>query len=167
MNVFRNSFIVCFVVVLVFLLSSVKTWAYRVSAAESSSGLHFQPDAKRFLDTIWSFENWSGFHYAEGSACTEKQYKRMDMGGRNDCYIDSGDIHYLVGPGATLPDPNYGEDLSAIIFKTRWDPNYGKDSNSLVPSEARAHGAIGSLNGLVFTSPSYLMMTLRTVGPKR
>ncbi len=147
MNGFRKSLIVCFVFVVVFLLSSVKTWAYRVSAGEDISGLHFQPDAKRFLDTIWSFENWTGSYYVEGINCTEKQYKRMDMGGRNDCFIDSGDIHYLVSHGATRWDPNYGEDLSAIIFE---------DSNSLVPSEARGAWGDWFLEWIGFRIPQLL-----------
>lgn len=117
MNGFRKSLVFCFVFVLFFLLSSVKTWAYRVSAAEDISGLHVQPDAWGFLNTIWSFPNWTGSYYVEGIDCTEKQYKRMDMRGRNDCFIDSGDIHYLVGHGATRWDPNYGKYLSALIFK--------------------------------------------------
>ena len=126
MTGFRKSLIVCFVVVVVFLLSSVKTWASRVSAAEGSS-VQFSSDAWGFLNTIWSFPNWTGAYYVEGINCEEKHYKRMDLGGRNDCFIDSSDIHYLVGHGATLWDPNYGKDLSAIIFE---------DGNSLVPSEA-------------------------------
>jgi hypothetical protein len=135
MNVIRKSLIVCFVVVSVLLLFPIKTSAYRVSAAEGSSIPSSHPDAWGFLNTIWSFPNWTGSYYVEDLDCTEIQYKRMDYGGKNDCFIDSGDIHYLVGHGATRWDPNYADDLSALIFK---------DGSSLVPSEAK--GAWGDWN---------------------
>lgn len=129
MNGFRKSLVFCFVFVLFFLLSSVKTWAYRVSAAGGCSVPNVHPDARGFLDTIWSFPNWTGSYYEEGINCTEKQYKRMDMRGRNDCFIDGGHIHYLVGHGGTGWDPyNFGKHLSALIFE---------DGSCLVPGEAR------------------------------
>ena len=147
MNGFRKCLIVCFVVVLVFLLSSVKTWAHRVSSAEGSSIPSFHPDAWVFLNTIWSFPNWTGSYYVEDLDCQEKQYKRMDLGGRNDCFIDSGDIHYLVGHGAVRWDGYYGKDLSAIIFK---------DGNSLVPSEARNAWGDTYLEWIGFRIPQLL-----------
>ncbi|MHC4639437.1 MAG: DUF6345 domain-containing protein [Planctomycetota bacterium] len=126
MTGFKKSLIVCFVVAVVFLLFPLKAWAHRVSAAEGSS-VQFSSDAWGFLNTIWSFPNWTGSYYEEGINCEEKHYKRMDLGGRNDCFIDSSDIHYLVGHAATRWDPYYGKYLTALIFE---------DGNSLVPSEA-------------------------------
>lgn len=127
MNGFRKSLIVCFVVVLAFLLSSIKILAHGVSAAEGCGVPNVHPDARGFLDTIKSFPNWTEYYYAENPHCKEIQYKRMDYGGANNCYIDGSDIHYHVGHGGTRWDPGYHKDLSAIIFR---------DGNSLVPGEA-------------------------------
>ncbi|MHC4546134.1 MAG: DUF6345 domain-containing protein [Planctomycetota bacterium] len=128
MNGFRKSLIVCFVVVLVFLLSSIKTLAHGVSAAEGCSVPNVHPDARGFLDTIKSFPNWTEHYYKEAFNCFEIQYKRTDSGGANNCFIDGSDIHYLVGHGATRGDEYYHKDLTAIIFE---------DGSILVPSAAR------------------------------
>lgn len=127
MNGFKKSLTVCFVVVLVFFLSSVKTWAYGVSAAEGCSVPNVHPDARGFLETIKSFPNWTEYYYREYFSCFEIQYTKMDYGGANNCFIDGGNIHYLVGHGAIRWDGYYGMNISAIIFE---------DGSSLVPGEA-------------------------------
>ncbi|MHC4083689.1 MAG: DUF6345 domain-containing protein [Planctomycetota bacterium] len=135
MIVIRNSLIVCFVVVLAFLFYPAITSAYEVSAAGAHSIPNTHPDARGFYDRINTFPNWYKRYYREDLHCRERQYKRSDLGGANNWFIDNCDIHYLVGHGATRWDAYYGKDLTAAIFE---------DGGSLLPSEAR--GAWGEID---------------------
>jgi len=123
----RKSLIVCFAAAVVFSLFPLKALAHGVSAAEGCSVPNVHPDARGFLDTIKSFGNWTEYYYREYFSCFEIQYTKMDYGGSNNCFIDGGNIHYLVGHGAIRWDGYYGKNLSAIIFE---------DGSSLVPGEA-------------------------------
>ena len=117
MNGFRKSLIAFVVVTLAFLVFPLKAWAHRVSAAGGCSIPNVHPDTRGFYNTIKSFPEWMGRYYAEDYYCITRQYKRWDLHGRNNYYIDSSDIHYLVGHGATRWDPYYHKDLTAIIFE--------------------------------------------------
>ncbi len=132
MNVIRKSLIVCFMVVSALLLFPIKTSAYEVSAAGGCSVPNVHPDGRGFYYKVKSFPDWQGLYYANDYYCKERQYKREDLGGWNNYYIDRSDIHYHVGHGATRWDEYYGKNLTAIIFE---------DGNSLVPGEA--YGAWG------------------------
>jgi hypothetical protein len=134
MNGFRKSLIFCFVVSIL-VVAPLETFAWEVSACGGCSVPNVHPDAKGFYDMIKSFPNWTGRYYREDLNCREIQYKRMDLGGTNNYYIDSSDIHYLIGHGATRWDSYYGKDLTAIIFE---------NGSSLVPSEA--YGAWGEID---------------------
>ncbi|MHC4546946.1 MAG: DUF6345 domain-containing protein [Planctomycetota bacterium] len=140
MNGFRKSLIVCFMVAN-FVIAPLETFAWRVSAAGGCSVPHSHPDARGFYDTIKSFPNWTGYYYSEDLNCREIQYKRMFLGGQDDAWIDSSDIHYHVGHGATRWDEYHGKDLTAIIFE---------DGSSLVPSEARGAWGEEDLEWIAF-----------------
>lgn len=125
---FKNPLVICIVVAIVFLLFPLKAGAYEVSSAGGCSVPNSHPDAWRFYDTIKSFPGWTGNFYRVDTNSTEVQYKRMSLGGQNNSWVDSSDIHYHISHGGTRWDSYYGKDLTAIIFE---------DGDTLVPSEAR------------------------------
>jgi len=129
MTIFKNPLIVCIVVAMVFLLFPLKAEAYEVSSAGGCSVPNSHPDAWRFYDTIRSFPGWTGNFYKQDTNSKEIQYKRVSLGGQNNSWIDSSDIHYHISHGGTRWDSYYGKDLTAIIFE---------DGATLVPSEARS-----------------------------
>ncbi|MHC4737086.1 MAG: DUF6345 domain-containing protein, partial [Planctomycetota bacterium] len=142
MNGFRKSLIVCFVVA-IFVTAPLETFAWQVSAAGGCSVPNVHPDARGFYDMIKSFPNWTGYYYTEDLNCKTMQYKREDLGGWNNYYIDSSDIHYHVSHGATRWDSYYGKNLTAIIFE---------DGSSLLPSEVRYAWGEGDLEWIAFRS---------------
>lgn len=129
MSNLRNPFIYFIVVCTVFLLLPLKADAYEVSSAGGCSVPNSHPDAWRFYDTIKSFPGWTGNFYKEDTNSKEIHYKRVSLGGQNNAWADSSDIHYHISHGGTRYDSYYGKDLTAIIFE---------DGTTLVPSEARA-----------------------------
>ncbi len=124
----KKSLIVCVVVALVFLLFPLQAGAYEVSSAGGCSVPDSHPDAWRFYAKIKSFPGWTGNFYREDLNVKEIHFKRMSLGGQNNSWVDSSDIHYHVSHGGTRWDSYYGRDLTAIIFE---------DGDILVPSEAR------------------------------
>lgn len=135
MNVIRKSLIVCFVVVSALLLFPIKTSAYEVSAAGGCSVPNVHPDGRGFYYKVKGFPEWRRHYYADDYYCKAIQYKRKDLGGANNYFIDRSDIHYHVGHGAIRWDGYYGKNLTAIIFE---------DGSSLLPSEAK--GAWGEID---------------------
>ncbi len=128
MTNFKNPLIVCAVVAMVFLLFPLKAEAYEVSSVGGCSVPNSHPDAWRFYYTIKSFPGWTGNFYKQDTNSKEIHYKRMSLGGQNNAWVDSSDIHYHISHGGTRWDSYYGKDLTAIIFE---------DGDTLVPSEAR------------------------------
>jgi hypothetical protein len=134
MNGFRKSLIVCFVAAS-FVIAPLQTLAWRVSAAGSCSVPNVHPDGRGFYYTVKSFPEWYGRYYANDYYCTDLHYKRKDLGGLNNNFIDRSDIHYHVGHGAVRWDGHYDKYLTAIICQ---------NGSILLPSEAR--GAWGEID---------------------
>jgi hypothetical protein len=127
MSDFRKSLIV-YILLVSLLAAPLQTFAAEVSACGGCSVPNSHPDAWRFYDKIRSFPNWTGNYYKEDNNCKEVHYKRVSLGGQNNAWVDSSDIHYHISHGGSRWDAHYGKWLTAILFE---------DGTSLVPSEAR------------------------------
>lgn len=127
MSDFRKSLIACILLVS-FLTAPLETFAWEVSACGGCSSPDSHPDARRFYDKVRSYPGWTGNFYKKYANCKEIYYKRMDMGGQNNSWVDSSDIHYHISHGGDRWDPYYGKSLRAVLFQ---------DGSYLVPSEAR------------------------------
>lgn len=105
------------------LLCSGTLWASTVSAAGACSSPNSHPDARGFYDRVRSFSGWSGNFYREDEFSVENQYKRHDLGGANNSWVDSSDIHYHISHGGTRYDSYWDKDLTAVLFEdgTRLD----------------------------------------------
>ncbi len=129
------------ILVMLLVLCCASVTAYEVSAAGACSSPNSHPDAKGFYDKVRSFSGWTGNFYVEDNNSKEIHYKRVDMGGQNNSWVDSSDIHYHVSHGGTRWDSYYGKDLKAVLFE---------DGTSLVPSEARTCWGDSDLEWIAF-----------------
>jgi len=114
----RKLLIVCFFVLAGFIIAPLETFGgMHVSAAGGCSVPNVYPDGTGFYYEVKSFPNWYGRYYASYYYSRERHYKRKDLGGLNNVFIDRSDIHYHVGQGAVRWDGYYDKYLPAIVFE--------------------------------------------------
>jgi len=145
-----RKFLIACLVVVTFLAANVETFAWEVSACGGCSVPDSHPDAWRFYDRIRSFSGWTGNYYKQDTNCKEIHYKRMALGGQNNSWVDSSDIHYHISHGGSRWDAYYDKWLTAVLFE---------DGTNLVPSEARLAWGDTDLEWIAFRNCTLLNNT--------
>ncbi len=120
---------------------SASLWAYEVSAAGACSVPNSHPDALRFYNRVKGFSGWTGNFYKEDNNSREIQYKRHSLGGQNNYWVDSSDIHYHISHGGSRWDSYWGKYLTAVLFE---------DGTRLDAGEARSCWGDNDLEWIAF-----------------
>jgi len=95
-------------------------------------------------------EGWIGrFNWGNVNAW-EEDFKRMDLGGTNEYWIDSVDIALVGAHGSTTWDSYYGKTLSCVYLGTN------HDDSCITPSDARGAWGNNDLEWIALDSCSVL-----------
>lgn len=95
-------------------------------------------------------EGWTGRFNWGNYWAWEKDFKRMDLGGTNENWIDSVDIALVGAHGSTTWDAYYGKTLSCVYLGTT------HDDPCITPSDARGAWGNNDLEWIALDSCSVL-----------
>jgi len=115
MSDFRKSLIVC-VVVASFVIAPLQTFAWQCSGCGGCGAAYFYTCADRFCDKVDSFSGWSQQFCLGCSSCSQNYYMRSAVGGSENSWVDSTDIHFRNSHCGSAWDSFWGKTLSSIPF---------------------------------------------------
>jgi len=115
MSNFRKS-LIAFFVVASFVVAPIQTFAWQCSGCGGCNGDYFYTCADRFCDKVDSFPGWGQQFCLSCSSCSQNYYMRSAVGGSENSWVDSTDIHFRNSHCGLAWDSYWAKTLSSIPF---------------------------------------------------
>lgn len=99
-----------------FLAAPLQTFGWQCSGCGGCGASYFYTCADRFCDKVDSFPGWGQKFCLNCASCSQYYYMRSAVGGSENSWVDSTDIHFRNSHCGTAWDSFWGKYLSSIPF---------------------------------------------------